>query len=159
MVREFAKFGIIGIINTIVDIGLWNLLYPIGEVKAKILSSLIAAISAFYMNRYWTFRHRSRQTLRREYTLFFIFNGIGMAIQTGAITLAKYGFHITDRLWLNVINVFAIALGTIFRFWSYRRWVWLLVPNEPIQSEATQSAATPGTEASGERAHGIAPRT
>ncbi|HEX3732370.1 MAG TPA: GtrA family protein, partial [Mycobacteriales bacterium] len=51
---EFVKFGTIGIINTVVDVGLLNLfnaIFPGAEVKTKILASLIATSGAYIMNR------------------------------------------------------------------------------------------------------------
>lgn len=142
--RELAKFGIIGAVNTLVDFGLWNLLIETvmqnDEVKAKILSSLTATTSAYFMNRHWTFRHRSRNAVHREYVLFFFFNAVGLGIQALAIFAAKYGFDVTDRLWLNVVNFGSLGVGTLFRFWAYRRFVWLK-PTETPASSAGASAA------------------
>lgn len=133
-VREFAKFGIIGAVNTLLDFGLFNLLITTtmadAEVKAKVLSSFVATISAYLMNRYWTFRHRPKSAMRREYVLFFALNAVGWIIQGGAIFIAKYGLHLESLFWFNVINVLSLGVGMIFRFWSYRRFVWIL-PNEP----------------------------
>ena len=72
-----AKFGIIGIVNTLLDLAIWNALLFIGPIKAQIISTVVAATSSYFMNRHWTFRHRARSGLRREYILFFVFNGSG----------------------------------------------------------------------------------
>ncbi|MGH3427245.1 MAG: GtrA family protein [Terriglobales bacterium] len=141
--REFAKFGTIGIINTVVDVGLWNLfnaIFPGAEVKTKVLASLIATSGAYIMNRQWAFRHRKRQQLHRETVLFFFFNGVGLAIQAGAVALAKYGFGTTDPFTLNVVNIFSLCVATIFRFWSYRRWVWR-VTETPTEAETGTTPA------------------
>lgn len=132
--REFAKFGIIGLINTVVDIGLWNLfnvLAPGAEVKTKIAASLIATASAYVMNRHWAFRHRKRQQLRRETALFLLFNAVGLVIQAGAVAATKYGFDTTDLVLLNVASIIGLGVATMFRFWSYRRWIWRISDPEP----------------------------
>lgn len=143
--REFAKFGIIGAVNFVLDIVVWNLLVafvmPGAQVKAKVIASVVATTSSYFMNRHWTFRHRSRAALHREYLLFFFFNGIALAIQAGVVAGAKYGLDITSLVWLNVINLFGIALGTAFRFWSYRKFVWLL-PDE--QADVVAATSTTG---------------
>ncbi|MGH3545211.1 MAG: GtrA family protein [Mycobacteriales bacterium] len=151
--REFAKFGLIGAINTFVDLGLWNLfnmLVPGAEVKTKIAASLIATTSAYLLNRYWAFRHRKRQQVRRETVLFLLFNGVGLAIQVGAITLAKYGFDTTDTVTLNIASIIGLIIATGFRFWSYRRWIWLRSAPEvpggtraPDESDSAPSDSVP----------------
>lgn len=125
LIREMAKFGIIGVVNTVIDFLVWNLLLFIGPIKAQVISTVVATTSSYFMNRHWTFRHRARSGLRREYMLFFIFNGMGLAITGGILGIASYGFGIDDRLWLNVVRFFGIAVATVFRFWAYRRWVFL----------------------------------
>ncbi len=125
LLRELTKFGLIGIVNTVLDFAVWNALLFIGPIKAQIVATAISATSSYFMNRHWTFRHRARSGLRREYTLFFAFNAVGLVITASILGLATYAFGIDDRLWLNVVKVFAIGVATLFRFWSYRRWVFL----------------------------------
>lgn len=152
--REFLKFGVIGLINTVVDIGLWNLLNAVttnAEVKTKIAATCVATASAYLLNRHWAFRHRKRQQLRRETLLFLFFNAIGLCIQAGAIVVAKYGFDTTDTVALNIVNLGSIGLGMLFRFWSYRRWVWLSddgADTEPSTEPATVEPATGKEETS-----------
>lgn len=150
--RELAKFGTIGLINTFVDIGLWNLfniLVPGAEVKTKVAASLIATASAYVMNRYWAFRHRKRQQLHRETVLFLLFNAIGLAIQAGSVALAKYGFDTTDIVLLNVASIVGLGVATMFRFWSYRRWIWILSdprsPSDTASGDTQAGAAAPSS--------------
>jgi len=151
LIRELTKFGIIGVVNTVIDFAVWNALLFIGPIKAQVIATVVAATCSYFMNRHWTFRHRARSSIRREYTLFFIFNAIGLAITGGILALASYGFNIDDRLWLNVVKVFAIGAATIFRFWAYQKWVFLHpedVLYEPgdeeleHQAEAAEAAAS-----------------
>ncbi len=149
--REFAKFGTIGLINTFVDIGLWNLfnvLAPGSEVKTKIAASLIATAGAFVMNRHWAFRHRKRQQLHRETLLFLLFNAVGLAIQAGSVAVAKYGFDTTDTVMLNAVNIVSLGAAMLFRFWTYRRWVWLL-SDPPLPTPAGGVSVDTVTSATG----------
>jgi putative flippase GtrA len=128
LTREVAKFGTIGVVNLFVNIGVTNLLWLTvlrdGEVKAKAIATVVATTSAYFMNRHWTYRDRPKSTLRREYTLFFIFNLVGLIIETSVLYLAKYGLHLTHILALNAFAALGIAIGTIFRFWAYRTHVF-----------------------------------
>jgi putative flippase GtrA len=145
---EVAKFGTIGLINLGVNFAVFNALLLIvagSEVKAKAVATVVAVTSAYFLNRYWTYRHRPKTTLRREYSLFFFFNAIGLLIETGIVALAKYGFDQTSWLVLNICTFVGIALGTIFRFWAYRTHVFKPASPEP----AAPSVAAPPVLASG----------
>jgi putative flippase GtrA len=128
LVHELAKFGIVGAINAVLDVGLANLLY-LGfgwpSLGAKTASVAVAATSSFFMNRHWTFRHRARTGLRREYTLFFLLNGVGLLIANGCILVVERGFGKTGALWFNVAQLAGLVLGMVFRFTTYKRWVFM----------------------------------
>ncbi len=125
---EMAKFGVIGVINLGVNFAVFNLLaltvLSDGQLKAKAAATVAATTCAYFMNRHWTYRDRPKSTLRREYTLFFFFNLVGLVIEVAFVGLAKYGLDITHLLALNLFTAVGIGLGTIFRFWSYRTHVF-----------------------------------
>jgi len=140
---EVAKFGTVGLINLGVNVGVFNALLlatPGAEVKAKAFATILATTCAYFLNRYWTYRNRPKTTLRREYALFFFFNAVGLVIETSFVASAKYGFHETNLLLLNVCSFFGIAVGTVFRFWAYRTHVF------KQDGEAAQPAALAATE-------------
>jgi len=150
---EVAKFGTIGLINLGVNFAVFNALLLIvagSEVKAKAAATVVAVTSAYFLNRYWTYRHRPKTTLRREYSLFFFFNAVGLLIETGIVALAKYGFDQTSWLVLNICTFVGIALGTIFRFWAYRTHVFKPAPDQgAVSAAAPASVAGPQVLASG----------
>ena len=127
-VREAAKFGIVGGINTVINFAVFNALaltiFVNGQLKATVIATVVAASSSYLMNRYWTYRDRPKSAMRREYLLFFLFNTTGLAIELGAVAAAKYGLDIHGLLALNVAKVVGVALATVFRFWSYRTFVF-----------------------------------
>lgn len=128
LAREMAKFGTVGAIAFSVDLALLNTLsvglgYP--ELRSKIASATVATAVAFALNRQWTFRHRQQGGLGRESALFFGLNAVGLAISLVVIGAVTYGLSLQGALALNIANVFGTGLGTLFRFWSYRRYVWL----------------------------------
>lgn len=132
--REAAKFGAVGAVNTALDFAVLNLLvFGLGlpPLRSKVGSTVVAATSSYLMNRHWTFRHRVRQDVHREYTLFFLLNAVGLAIALLVLGVVRYGFGLEGPLALNAANVVGLGLGTVFRFWSYRRFVWTRRPAHP----------------------------
>lgn len=124
LIRQLASFGVIGAVNFVVDTAIFNLLFVIGPVKAQVIATVVATTLSYFLNRHWTFRAHERSGLRREYALFFLLNGVGLAITAAIVGVAKYGFDLHDQLPLNIVRLFAIGVATLFRFWSYKRWVF-----------------------------------
>jgi putative flippase GtrA len=128
---EAFAFGVIGAGNTLLYMAITWVAMPIGVVKANVLASVVTTTLAYLANRYWTYRHHTRSALRREYTLFFGFNMIGLVIQSGAVGIAKYGFgfnEVDHKVLLMVITLAAAGFATVFRFWAYRTFVFLKPP-------------------------------
>jgi putative flippase GtrA len=94
-------------------------------LTAKVISVLVATTFAFFGNRHWTFKHRPRTKFRREYTLFFLFNAVGMAISLSCLWVSHYLLGFKSALADNIsANLIGLVLGTIFRFWGYHNWVF-----------------------------------
>jgi putative flippase GtrA len=151
--REIAKFGIVGLTALVVDIGLFNILrFADGEgplydkpITAKAISVGVATIVAYVGNRYWTFRHRGGTHMGKEFALFFFFSAIAMAIALICLWFSHYVLGLTSALADNIsANVIGLGLGTLFRFWSYRKWVFPAIPDDPADRElAERDAVTP----------------
>lgn len=126
--HEMGKFGVVGVANFVIDIGLLNLLIATvlsdKVTTARIISGSVATLFSWFANRSWTFvRRRSRPALH-EVTLFFVVNGIALAISTLCLVLSHYGLGLTSTIADNVSTIIGIGLGTVFRFWAYRSVVF-----------------------------------
>lgn len=133
VLHELAKFGVVGVIAYVVDLGSFNVLratvFDDRPLTAKIVSTVLATTVAFFGNRQWTFRHRGRQDVRREYLLFFALNAVGLAIALSCLGVSHYLLGFDSALADNVsANVVGMALGTVFRFWTYRKFVFTAAP-------------------------------
>ncbi|WP_214320908.1 GtrA family protein [Nonomuraea sediminis] len=138
LVHELAKFGVIGAIAFVLSYGIRNLLWVLwgseGTITATVIATVIATTFAYVGNRYWTYRHRDQNGLGREYLLFFMLNGIGLLIEVLCVGFSKYTLGFQSLLANNIASLIGTGLGTLFRFWSYRRWVFLEA-TEPIPAE------------------------
>lgn len=126
--REVVKFGIIGAVAFVIDVGVMNVLrHTVMEDKpttAKVISASVATVFAWLGNRQWTFRHRRNRSAPHEFTLFVVTNVVALVIGAGAIAFSHYVLGLKSLVADNVANVFGIGLGTLFRFWAYRRFVF-----------------------------------
>ncbi|MER7457098.1 GtrA family protein [Micromonospora sp. NPDC126480] len=135
LVRELSKFATVGGIAFIIDFAFFNFLTAaqgVEQVTAKTISTVVAATFAFLGNRFWTWRHRRGANPAREYALFFFFNGVGLGITVAVLAISRYGL---GRIWPEIFQtpladniasyVVGTGLATLFRFWSYRRFVFV----------------------------------
>ena len=136
--REVSKFGVVGIFAYVIDLSIFNFLrFADGQgilhdkpLTAKVISAVFAATFAYFGNRHWTFKQRSKNSFKREYTLFIGINAIGMLIALSCLWFSHYllGFQspLADNLSANGVG---LVLGTLFRFWAYHNWVF---PEETV---------------------------
>jgi putative flippase GtrA len=82
-------------------------------------------VVTYFGSRYWTFRHRVNQALLREGLLFVALNVVGLAIAEIVIAITTYGLDYKGSLAYNAASVAGTGLGTIFRYFSYKKWVFL----------------------------------
>jgi putative flippase GtrA len=154
--REMLKFGVVGAVAFVIDVGGFNLLttslWPVGsppldghEKIAKVISAGVAVLVAWLGNRYWSFRHRRQASKPRELFLFVVMNLIGILISVLCLSISHDLLGFTSALADNISgNFLGIGLGTLFRFWAYRQFVFtdLTVP-EPTGSGREQPPSEP----------------
>jgi putative flippase GtrA len=127
-IHEGAKFGIVGLtglaVTNLAFVPLHESLH-LGPLTSVTIAYALATVVTFLGNRYWSFRDREGAGTARESALFFLLNGVGLLIQYAVLGLGNYGFGLTSRIENLVAVNLGIGLGTLFRFWSYRKWVWV----------------------------------
>jgi putative flippase GtrA len=132
LVREVGKFGTVGGISFAIDLAIFNVLLHAGveTLAAKTISTVLATTVAFAGNRFWTWRDRAHKHMARQYTTFFVLNAIGLGIGLSCLAISHYGL---GQIWPALRTPLAdnisgqlvgTAIGTLFRFWSYRRFVF-----------------------------------
>lgn len=131
LVREIAKFGAVGAAGLLVNLLVFNLIRGVTDLQV-VRTSVIATVVAIAFNyvgfRYFTYRDRDKSRRTRELTLFLLFSAAGLVIENGVLYVATYGFGWDSPLESNVFKFFGIAVATLFRFWSYRTWVFRTLP-------------------------------
>lgn len=127
-IPQLAKFGSVGATAFIIDLAFFNLfllVFHFPSIPSKILSVFIATIWAWLGNRLWTFSGQKTESRRKEFTQFALINLIGMVIGLIPLWISHYVLGFTSPLADNIAaNVIGLGLGTIFRFFAYRSWVF-----------------------------------
>ena len=90
LARELMKFGVVGGFAYVVDIVMFNVVLHATDkpLTSKTVSTVVATTVSYAGNRTWTFRRRSRSTVRREYALFFLLNAVGLLIALTCLAIS-----------------------------------------------------------------------
>jgi putative flippase GtrA len=131
---QLARYGTVGALGVVVDLGLFNLLratvfepdrVAAGPLLAKIASGVIAIVVVWLGNRYWTFRATRRSHALREALEFFAVALGGLLIGLACLGVSHYLLGFTSAAADNLsTNVIGLALGSVFRFTLYKLWVF-----------------------------------
>ncbi|MEJ3403544.1 GtrA family protein [Rathayibacter sp. YIM 133350] len=156
---QLLRFGAVGAVGFIVDIGLFNLLRTTvlspeqlhtGPLIAKVISTTAAIIVNWMGNRYWTFGDKRSNRTLREGVQFFTASVVGMLIGLLCLWVSHYLLGMTSVLADNISsNVIGLALGTAFRFIAYRYGVFA-GPSIDEDEPAKPLAPAPGDRLVGE---------
>lgn len=160
LAREVAKFGAVGVVGTVVNFAVSNLLWHLTSlqaVRANVIATIVAIACNYVGFRYFTYRDRDKSARTKELSLFLAFSLVGLVIENGILFAAIYGFGWDSSLQRNVFKVLGIGIATLFRFWSYRSWVFKALPaeddgeDEDEAGEPVAKADTPSSSPSASR--------
>jgi len=133
LIPELLKFGVVGGIGAVIDLGGAAVLhgkFHVEGLEAKAISTTIATVVTYLGSRFWTFKHRENQALGRELALFIVLNVIGLLIAEAVIAIVTYGLGLHGQLEYNAASVLGTGLATIFRYLAYRQWVFTAPASE-----------------------------
>jgi putative flippase GtrA len=130
LVKELSAFGVVGAVCFVLDLGIFQLLYAhlgLGAVSSKLVSTVVSMTVAYFAHRFWSFAHRARTGIKREYTIFFVVNGLTLLMALAVVALVRYPLGQDGALVLQLANIGSTAIGTLIRFVCYRKWVFVHV--------------------------------
>lgn len=132
---QFFKFAVVGVINTLVDFGVLNLLIISSGHSSGIyysvfkgLSFTAAVINSYFWNRFWTFKDRQEKNPAAQFGKFILISIIGFGINVGTASLIVNvigpQFGIRPAIWANVGALLAIAVSWVWNFSGYKFWAF-----------------------------------
>ncbi len=128
---DLGKFVAVGIFNTSIDFGIFNILIAIsGDDKGhwlvlfKSISFAAALVNSYFWNKFWTFRAENRPARHKEFALYVTVTLIGFLINVGATAvIANYiqplG-NLSQVQWDNAAAVVATAASLLWNFFGYK---------------------------------------
>jgi putative flippase GtrA len=146
MLPELLRFAVVGGIGSIIDLGGSAVLhddYHLGPLVAKAVAVTIASVVTYLGSKFWTFKHRESGSGHREVVLFIGLNVIGLIIAEVVIALTTYGLGLHGKLPYNAASLVGTGLATLFRFYSYRKWVFTASAKSPATAPLPSVPAVP----------------
>lgn len=136
---QLAKYGLIGVLNTLLNLSIINFLATLTGITAgigagsfAIAGFVVANTHSFFWNKYWTFGARSTEEAPVQYMEFLMVTAasslIGAALVAGLTHFVAPPFGLNARQWLNLANGFAIIVSLIWNFLGYKFFVFTPTP-------------------------------
>lgn len=121
MLTQFIKFSIVGVLNTAIHVGVFNLLYYFMQyLLAQSIGFLFAVTNSYYINKNWTFKSRNRD-VKREFTRFMIVNLVSLSVNLGFLAALVELWHFNPRVAQLLTVVVSLAVNfTGNKFWTFR---------------------------------------
>jgi len=139
VVWQFVRFGMVGILNTLIDVLALNILlwqFPTHNANLLLIYNSLAytlgALNSFCLNKYWTFK-RKRSTTGGEVVRFAIINVIGIACNDITIWVVARILHpliSSNILWANISKLSAISVTLLVSYFGMRLWVFANAPQK-----------------------------
>lgn len=127
IIFQAAKFFLVGTLNTLLDLGVLELLSWFFAIEKGVIvtvfkgiSFLIATTNSYFWNKYWTFGKKKEMVRFGEYLKFLVVTAIGLLINT-------FSFHIAFNIIgspldfpLRIWRVVSVIIAAFFAFvWNF----------------------------------------
>ncbi|MDO8676611.1 MAG: GtrA family protein [Candidatus Azambacteria bacterium] len=128
---QLGKYGVIGVLNTFLNAGIYNLLIFITDTSTGIKVDLffvaafiVTVINSFIWNKYWSFEERQTETIASEALRFFSVSAavavVNIAILHVIINVIGTPAGLDSKIWANIALVFTIITAFFGNFFGYK---------------------------------------
>jgi putative flippase GtrA len=127
--ERFLKFATVGVIGTIIDFSVLNLLHKLAGMPvltANIFSFSLAVLSNFTWNRLWTFPESRERPLIGQLGQFVLVNVVGLGINEAVLYLVLQAIRsfVGDPWNYNLAKAFAIVVVLFWNYFINRLWTY-----------------------------------
>ncbi len=142
-----GRFGIVGVLNTLIDFGILNLLtrvFALSDLAANIPATTIAMLFSFFANRNFVFKAHTHDSQFEQAARFFLVTAFGLyVIQSGIIYFFEHvwlwpvgvGVHLAQVLGVtrlvddkfivtNGVKAVATLASLTWNYLTYKRFVF-----------------------------------
>jgi len=130
-VFQVAKFLLIGVWATLIDLGVLNFLMWISGLAGgwafnvfKGISFLVATFAKYWGNKFWAFEKMEKAGMGREITQFYVVTLVGLGINVGVASLivntVGIQFGMPPKIWANIGAIIAALVAAGWNFIGYK---------------------------------------
>lgn len=122
LIKQFAKFGVVGIIAFVIDYGLMVLLtelFHINYLISATISFTVSVIFNYFASMRYVFTHKEGMSRRREFIIFVVLSVIGLILNNA---LMYIGTGIAGISYL-ITKLIATAVVTIYNFVTRKKFL------------------------------------
>jgi len=135
LIWQAAKFILVGVLNTLVDLGVLNLLMLVSNISSGVFFSVFKTISfsvsvtnSYFWNKLWTFKKENAEKIEvksgKEVIQFFVVSVIGWLLNLGIssfiVNVVGPQFGLSSKLWANVGALSATGANMVWNFIGYK---------------------------------------
>jgi putative flippase GtrA len=131
VVFQAGKFFLIGVLTTLFDLGIMNvLIWIFGQASGwtyntmKGISFLLATAAKYWGNKFLAFEKNEKERIKTEFAQFLAVTSISLLVNVGVasfiVNTVGPQFGLNQTIWANIGAIVASALGSIFNFIGYK---------------------------------------
>ncbi|MCX7921117.1 MAG: GtrA family protein [Clostridia bacterium] len=113
-IKQFFKFGIVGVINTGITLLAVYILMNLFSVSYKIanpIGYILGFVNSFFFNKHWTFK--STGSIKKESFMFVVIAGVSYLLQYGLVIFLVESLRVEQNLAQLIGMPFYTALGFV----------------------------------------------
>ncbi|GAB3709300.1 GtrA family protein [Amycolatopsis oliviviridis] len=142
--RELLRFAVVGgasfVITMTINYGLKFTVLTDKPVTALMIGVLVATVFSYVANREWSFRFRGGRERTHEAALFFLLSAIALGLNALPQLISRHVLDLEQPhvglLTQEIADfvsgvVIGTLLGTVFRWWSFKKWVFPVADARP----------------------------
>jgi len=132
---QLTKYLLIGVLATITDLGVLNLLMWTSGIMIglwysvfKGISFIVATCAKYFGDKFWAFEKMEKEGMHKEFGQFFMVTLIGLGLNIGVasfvVNVIGPQFGMSETLWANVGGIAAAFGVTAWNFIGYKFFVF-----------------------------------
>ena len=133
VILQAARFLLVGVLNTFIDLGILNLLIFVSGIAIgtwfsvfKGIAFAVAVLNSYFWNKHWTFGKRTSR--RKELVQFLLVSIVGFVINVSVasfiVNVIQAPETISANVWANIGAVSATAVAMVWNFLGYKLLVF-----------------------------------
>ena len=122
-VKQFIKFAIVGVINTLINLCVLYILtdfFNVYYIFSAVIAFIVAVTNSFILNKIWTFKENLGDRTIKKYSKFFIISICALLVNL----LVLYVLTDIFKLYYMLSQVIAIGVSLWVNFFGNKMWTF-----------------------------------